>query len=214
MKTILISVFMLLVVAGFAQKKQSLFNGKNLEGWTIYVNDPKISPETFFYVKDGVIETVGVPMGYLRTKKEYSNYRLHVEWCYPEKPTNSGVFVHTNGSDKIWPPHYQCQLKHGSAGDFIVNAVGEKTTVGDSVYIGTEKIKPIAVKLHESNEKKAGEWNSFDITCKGNTVEVKVNGLLQNKAFNCSMTKGGIGLQAEGSKIQFRNLWIEKIKGR
>jgi len=26
------------------------------------------------------------------------------------------------------------------------------------------------------------------------------------------LTKGGIGLQAEGSKIQFRNIWIEKIK--
>jgi hypothetical protein len=66
--------------------------------------------------------------------------------------------------------------------------------------------------LHPSNEKPAGEWNSFDITCKGNTVEIKVNGLLQNVATNCSLTKGGIGLQAEGSKIQFRNLWIEKIR--
>lgn len=32
MKTILISVFMFLAVSGFAQKKQSLFNGKNLIG--------------------------------------------------------------------------------------------------------------------------------------------------------------------------------------
>jgi hypothetical protein len=212
MKTILISVFMFLAIAGSAQKKQSLFNGKDLKGWTIFISDPKISPEKYFYVKDGVIETVGVPMGYLRTKKEYSNYRLHVEWRWPEKPTNSGVFVHTNGPDKIWPAHYQCQLKVGNAGDFIVNAVGEKTTAGDSIYVGTEKVKPIAVKLHESSEKKAGEWNSYDITCKGGEVEVKVNGVLQNKVVKCSMTKGAIGLQAEGSKIQFRNIWIEKIK--
>jgi len=176
------------------------------------VNDPKISPEKFFYVNNGMIETPGVPMGYLRTKKEYANYHLHVEWCYPEKPTNSGIFVHTNGPDKMWPQHYQCQLKTLCAGDFIVNAVGEKATAGDSIYVGTEKVKPIAVKLHPTNEKNPGEWNSYDIVCKGNTVEVSVNGLLQNIAKNCSMTKGSIGLQAEGSKIRFRNIWIEKVK--
>jgi hypothetical protein len=112
----------------------------------------------------------------------------------------------------LWPKHYQCQLKTLCAGDFIVNAVGEKVTAGDSIYIGTEKVKPIAVKLKPCNEKQPGEWNSYDIVCKGNTVEISVNGLLQNTIKDCSMTKGSIGLQAEGSKIQFRNLWVEKIE--
>ena len=212
MKTILISVFMFLAVSGFAQKKQSLFNGKNLKGWTIYVEDPSVELGKFFYVNNGMIETPGVPVGYLRTKNKYSNYRLHVEWCYPENPTNSGILLHVTGFDKIWVAHYQSQLKHGNAGDFIVHGVGDKATIRDSVYISTETDKPVVPKLHPSNEKPAGEWNSFDITCKGNTVEIKVNGLLQNIATNCSLTKGAIGLQAEGSKIQFRNLWIEKIR--
>lgn len=212
MKNILVAVLVFVTVSGFAQKRESLFNGKNLKGWTIWVNDKNVSPEKFFYVKDGAIETPGVPMGYLRTKKEFANYHLHVEWCYPEKPTNSGVFIHTNGPDQQWPLHYQCQLKDGNAGDFIVNATGERATAGDSIYIGTEKVKPIAAKLHASNEKQAGEWNSYDIVCKGDQVEVTVNGLLQNTAVKCSMVKGGIGLQAEGSKIRFRNIWIEKLK--
>lgn len=212
MKNILVAIFLLIFLNGYSQKRESLFNGKDLKGWTIFVNDPSVKPESFFYVKNGVIETVGVPMGYLRTKKEYSNYRLHVEWCYPEKATNSGVFVHTNGPDQMWPKHYQCQLKNLCAGDFIVNAIGEKATAGDSIYVGTEKVKPIAVKLKPCNEKPVGEWNSYDIVCKGNTVEVSVNGLLQNTIKNCSMSSGSIGLQAEGSKIQFRNLWVEKIK--
>jgi hypothetical protein len=212
MKTLILVVLVSLTLSGFSQKKEKLFNGKNLDGWSIYVADQKISPENFFYVKDGVIETPGVPMGYLRTKKEYENYRLHVEWRYPEKPTNSGVFIHTVGPDKIWPRHYQCQLKHLSAGDFIIQDEGLSATVRDTVYVSTVKIKPIAPKLKASSENKPGEWNSYDIVCKGNTVEVKVNGVLQNYATNCSETKGGIGLQAEGSKIQFRNIRIEKIK--
>ena len=212
MKTILISAFMLLAVVGFAQKKQSLFNGKDLKSWIIYTNDSKVIPEKYFYVNDEMIETVGVPAGYIRTKKKYANYRLHVEWCYPEKPTNSGILLHANKPDKIWITHYQAQLKHQNAGDFIVHGVGEHATIRDSVYTSTEKDKPVVPKIHPSNENQVGEWNSFDITCKGNTVEVKVNGLLQNVATNCSLTKGSIGFQAEGSKIRFRNIWIEKIK--
>ena len=123
MKTILLVLLVTFSVAGFSQKKQQLFNGKNLKGWTIYVSDSTMAKSKFFYVKNGVIETPGVPMGYLRTKKEFENYRLHVEWCYPEIPTNSGVFLHTVGPDKIWPRHYQAQLKHLSAGDFIVRTL-------------------------------------------------------------------------------------------
>jgi hypothetical protein len=211
MKNLLILGLLFISIVGVAQKKQLLFNGKNLKGWTIYVNDSTINPKNYFYAKNGMIETVGIPMGYIRTNKKYSNYRLHIEWCYPENPTNSGVFLHTNGIDKLWPAHYQCQLKHGNAGDIIVHGVGKSATIGDSIYVSTEKLKPIAAKMHDSNEKPAGEWNSYDITCNGNSIEVKVNGVLQNKAIKCSMTEGYIGLQAEGSKIQFRNLWIEKI---
>ncbi len=212
MKTIFISIFVILTVSGFAQKKQSLFNGENLNDWTIYVEDKNVNPDDYFYVKDGVIETVGVPVGYIRTNKKYSNYKLHIEWRYPEEPTNSGIFLHTTKPDKIWIAHYQAQLKHGNAGDFIVHGVGVRATIGDSVCVSTEEVKPLIAKMHDSNEKKAGEWNSYDITCKDNTIEIKVNGLLQNKAINCSLTEGAIGMQAEGSKIQFRNLWIQKIK--
>lgn len=211
MKTILISLFVFLSVAGFAQKKQSLFNGKNLKGWTIYVNDPNIVPQNYFYVKDGVIETTGVPVGYLRTKKEFSNYRLHIEWRYPEKEVNSGIMLHVTGPDKIWVSHYQANLKHLSVGDFVVHGVGQKAILGGKEYVSTEKDKPVIPKLNPANEKPAGEWNTYDIICKGDAIEVTVNGVLQNTATNCSMTKGAIALQAEGCKIQFRNLWIEKI---
>jgi hypothetical protein len=211
MKLLILIVLVTFSFYSYSQKKEVLFNGKNLNGWSVYISDPAIKPSAFFYVKDGVIETPGIPTGYLRSKKEFENYRLHIEWRYPEIPTNSGIFIHTSGPDKIWPKHYQCQLKHLFAGDFIVQDEGLSATVRDTVYLSTAKVKPIAPKMKPSSENKAGEWNSYDIVCKGNTIEVKVNGVLQNYATKCSLTKGGIGLQAEGSKIQFRNIWIEKI---
>lgn len=212
MKTVLSTLFIVFAFNVCAEKKQPLFNGKNLDGWSIHLSDSSITPEEFFYVKDGYIETIGVPVGYLRTDDEFENYTLHIEWRYPEKPTNSGIFVHTNGPDLIWPGHYQGQLKHQNAGDFIVHGVGMKATLADSVYTSTETVKPLIPKLNPSNEKPAGEWNSYDIICNGNTITLKVNGVVQNVATDCSVSKGGIGLQAEGSKIQYRNLWVKKIK--
>lgn len=211
MKTILFTVLVAFLLVSCSDKKEVLFNGQNLDGWEIFVFDSITNPSDFFYVKDGMIETAGVPVGYLRTTKEFSDYKLHVEWRYPEEPTNSGIFVHTNGPDLIWPGHYQGQLKHENAGDFIVHGIGMKATLRDTVYTSSEETKPLISKLKESSEKPAGEWNSYDILCKGNTIELRVNGKLQNVAGNCSVTEGGIGLQAEGSKIQFRNIWIVPI---
>jgi len=212
MKPIYITLLALFLLPACNSERESLFNGSNLDGWTIYVEDPTVNPDEFFYVNDGMIETVGVPAGYLRTEKEYSDYHLHVEWRYPEEPTNSGVFIHTSGPDLIWVTHYQAQLKFQNAGDFIVHGVGVSATLNDTVYVSTAEKKPLIPKFHPTNEKPAGEWNSYDITCLGSTIEIKVNGVLQNRATNCSLTKGGIGFQAEGSKIQFRNLWIEPVK--
>lgn len=211
MKTTLFSLLVLLMAVSCSNKKESLFNGENLDGWTIYVEDSAINPTEYFYVNDGMIETVGVPVGYMRTEKEYENYKLHVEWRYPEEPTNSGIMLHMNKPDMIWISHYQAQLKHENAGDFIIHGIGNSATLNDTVYTSTADTKPLIAKFEATNEKPAGEWNSYDIVCNGSTIELYVNGLLQNVATDCSVTKGQIGLQAEGSKIQFRNLWLEPI---
>jgi hypothetical protein len=196
----------------FSQKKVVLFDGKNLNGWTAFTKDPNFDKSKLFYVKDDVIESPGVPMGYLRTDKQFSNYRLHVEWRWVDNPGNSGILIHVNGPDMLWPAHYQGQLKAGDAGDFVLQGVGEKITVRDTVFTSSEKVKPLIRKDKPSSEKEPGQWNSMDVTAKGNTVIIKVNGVLQNSGKNCSLTKGAIGLQAEGAKIQFKNIWLTQLK--
>lgn len=188
MKALILSVLICVTLESLAQKREVLFNGENLDGWNIVVNDTAVLPSNFFYVNDGMIETVGVPYGYIRTKKAYSDYKLHVEWRYPNKPSNSGVYIHINGPDKIWPKSFQCQLKYHNAGDFIVGGTNLSATIRDSLYVSTREIQPLIPKSNPTNEKPSGEWNSYDITCLGNTIEIKVNGLLQNTVKNCSIT--------------------------
>jgi len=186
-------------------KTEALFNGKNLKNWVFYLRDSSVDPEKVFTVKNGVIHITGDPFGYMRTKKAYSDYTLKLEWRWPEEATNSGVFVHAQLPDTIWPRCIENQLKAGSAGDFVCMN-------GASMNEQTSKTARVVVKKNASNEKTPGEWNLMEVKCYGSTVEVYINGLLQNKATGTNISSGHICLQSEGKAIEFRNVAITRLK--
>jgi len=182
-----------------------LFNGKDLNNWVFQLRDPAVDPATVFTVQNGVIHITGDPFGYMRTKEIYSDYKLHVEWRWPGEASNSGVFVHGQLPDKIWIPVIECQLQAGNAGDFVCMG-------GSSMAEVTNKQRPVAKKMAESSEKPVGEWNTMEIVCKANTIEVSVNGVLQNKGTELFASSGYICLQSEGKDIEFRNVYLNKLK--
>ena len=185
----------------------SLFNGKDFEGWHMYLKDADADPEDVWKVRDGAIWCTGNPTGFIRTKKEYSDFKLVFEWRWPEKPGNSGVLLHMSGEEKIWPLCMEAQLMHKRAGDLV----------GMGCNFNENKAKkggPISYAPHmnDSNEKKPGGWNTYEIVCNGDTIELKVNGQLQNKATGVSIRKGFIGFQSEGVPIMFRNFKLTPLK--
>ncbi len=185
-------------------KTIQLFNGKNLNNWVFQLRDESIDPATVFKVQDGVIHITGDPFGYMRTKAIYSDYKLHVEWRWPSEATNSGVFVHGQQPDAIWLKCVECQLKAGSAGDFVcMNGADMKER--------TNKTVSSVKKMAESSEKPAGEWNSMDVVCEGNTITVYVNGVLQNKGTEVTVSEGHICLQSEGKDIEFKNVFLTTL---
>lgn len=196
-----------------ADEKVLVFNGKNLENWTVFTEAPDTDPGDLFWVEDGMIYSPGVPNGYIRTTETYSNYKLHVEWRWLEEPTNSGVLIHVSGRDMIWPHCIECQLMHEHAGDLVLMGKGAGITIGDSTYMITSEERRYAVipKFEDPSEKPAGEWNSYDITTLNGDLEVLVNGVLQHKGSGLTLTEGNILLQSEGSPIQFRNIYLERL---
>ena len=182
---------------------ESLFNGKDLTNWVFHLKDTTVDPESVFMVKEGIIHIAGDPFGYMRTREQYSNYKLKLEWRWPDEATNSGVFIHAQTPDAIWPACIECQLKAGSAGDFICMG-------GSDMYERTDKTKIVVAKKTASNEKPVGEWNTLEVTCRDNSITVLVNGLLQNEATGVTLSKGYICLQSEGKDIEFRNISLTK----
>jgi hypothetical protein len=188
-----------------AWEKIVLFNGKDLSNWVFTLKDKSVDPASVFMVHDGVIHITGQPFGYMRTKEVYSDYRLHAEWRWPVEASNSGVFVNAQQPDTIWLKCVECQLKAGSAGDFVCMN-------GSDMDERTDKSKRMVTKLAESSEKPVGQWNTIEIVCKANTIEVTVNGVVQNKGTNVTVTKGSICLQSEGGNVEFRNVFLNKLK--
>jgi hypothetical protein len=180
-----------------------LFNGKDLSNWVFQLKDPAVDPATVFNVQNGVIHISGNPFGYMRTKDVYSEYKLHLEYRYPVEATNSGVFVHAQLPDTIWIKSFECQLQAGNAGDFIC--------MNGSTMNEQKNNSRVVKKLAASSEKPTAEWNTMEITCKSNTIEVYVNGVLQNKATGVSAAKGHICLQSEGKDIEFKNVYVTKL---
>jgi len=189
-------------------KKVVLWNGKDFTGWTRVVADPAVNVDTVWQVRDGVLWCSGKPNGYIRTQTPYADYRLHVEWRWPETPTNSGVFVHAGGPDRVWPVCIECQLKAGSAGNFVLMNGAGLTVDGADRRNPAQQFVSIK-KKNPPTERYPGQWNSYDIECRGGSIRCLVNGVLQNEGTKASPASGWICLQSEGGPIEFRNIYLE-----
>ena len=193
-------------------KKIQLWNGMDFSQWELFLPTDTVDVKDVWSVKDGVIHCKGVPNGYMRTKSEYSNYTLHLDWRWVETGSNSGVLLHSQEPDQVWPNCIECQLKSGKAGDFVLIGEGN-ITVNDEKYRNTERFLVIP-KNGESSEKPIGEWNSYKIICSEDKITCYVNGVLQNEGTQASLSKGKIGLQSEGAPIEFRDIRLELLKRR
>jgi len=191
------------------KQKTVLFNGKDFAGWKKFIPNKGVDVDKVWTIKDGVIHCLGKPNGYIRTTTRYGNYKLHVEWRWTGKPTNSGCLLHAQLPDRTWPKCVEAQMMNQNAGDFWL--LTHSTITVDGKKVGPKMYANVK-KKHPSNEKPQGEWNSYDITCDGGTVRLMVNGLLQNEGTEADPSHGYICLQSEGSPIEFRNVYLEPLK--
>ncbi len=188
-----------------------LLHENDLDNWTCDLDQPGVKLEDVWAVRDGVLSCKGKPTGVLRTKDDYENYMLELEWRWPPGTPggNNGVLVHASDPRVlgIWPRSIEVQLQKDEAGDFWI--------IGTTLHVPNEeqrKKNRRYFNLTDGSEKPMGEWNHIEITCRGNEVLVKVNGVLVNHATDCSVTRGAICLQSEGVPIEYRNIRLMPLR--
>ena len=189
----------------------TLFNGKDLTGLKLVMKDAGADPAATWYITNGVIHCVGKPQSYIRTEQTYSNYFLTVEWRFVKiapKADNSGVLVHMQTPDKVWPPCVQVQGKHTRMGDLILMAGAESKE-----HKGMDANTAVPFhKEYQDAEKPAGEWNKFDTICRGSTVQSFINGKYANQTTECTVTAGAIGVQCEGAELEIKSMVLTPLK--
>ncbi len=191
------------------QSGVELFNGKDFSGWT-FCTRSNSAPEKTWSVTNGVIHCTGQPYGYARTEQIFRNYRLTVVWRFVKvapHADNSGIFVHIQPPDKVFPECVECQGQFRHQGDFILS--GGASADG---HPSNGKKATFIPQTGPPNEQPAGEWNTNRIICCGDTIELTVNGRKMNRITGCNLASGFIGIQSEGGAIEIRKITLEPLK--
>jgi hypothetical protein len=175
-------------------QEQSLFNGKDLSGWTIYGTEK-------WYVEDGLLVSESGPdaqYGYLATDKYYKNFVLTLEF-FQEADGNSGVFIRsTIDGTKV------------SGWQVEVAPKGHHTGGVYESYGRGWLIKPSAEK---ESVLKEGAWNKMKIQLSGDELTSWLNGveMVSIKDDKIGAGEGSIALQIHdggGIKVKWRNIKI------
>ena len=199
MKKILLSISILLLLGSFAlpQKKQQIFNGKDLTGWKIYGTEK-------WYVDKGQLVCESGPdkqYGYLATNKFYKNFDLSVEFLQ-ESNGNSGIFFRsTIEGTKI--AGWQCEIApKGQDSGGIYESYGR----GWLAQIEDEK----------ENILIPGKWNKMRLRVEGSRVQTWLNEkpMVDLTDEKIGKADGSIALQIHsggGIKVRWKNMRIEEL---
>ncbi len=169
------------------------------------------APENTWSVTNGVIHCLGRPAGFARTEgaKTYANYKLTAEWRFVQVAPhrdNTGIMIHMQLPDKVWPKCIECQGQNQKVGDYWLQS-------GSSAagYTGDGKKAVHVPMTSPPNEKPIGEWNTYEIIARGDTVESIVNDKSMNKITGANVSAGFIGIQSEGADIEVLKIFIEPL---
>lgn len=198
-----------------------LFNGKDLAGWKGLVENPiaraKMNTEQLdeaqaqadvrmrkdWVVEDGLLTYVGDGFDNLCTNRQYADFEMIVDWRLDpdgDEP-DAGVYLRGTPQVQIW--------------DIRRTNVGAQVGSGGLYNNQKNESRPSCVA-----DNRLGEWNTFIIRMQGDRVTVSLNGVkvvdnvvLENY-WNRNLPifpKEQIEMQAHGSKVQFRDIYIKEL---
>ncbi|MBK9167523.1 MAG: DUF1080 domain-containing protein [Bryobacterales bacterium] len=200
MRAALLALTLLFAVqGGWAQDGfRPLFNGKNLDGWD---GDPRL-----WSVRDGMIvgSTEGVTLetnSFLITRESFGDFVLRAK--VKLRNHNSGIQFRSEALPNWVVAGYQADMAENNYWGSIYD---EKGTRGILVNGWKDKAEKVI---------RATDWNDYEITCQGDRITVKLNGLVTAELQDSARLRGVIALQLHrGPPMQahFRDIAIKVLK--
>ena len=177
-----------------------LFNGKNLDGWE---GDPQL-----WKAQDGMIvgSTEGHPLEYnnfLSTKKTYANFILKTQ--VKLRNHNSGIQFRSEYVPGLkWAVRgYQVDMAENNYWGCLYEEKGTRGILVNSWKDKGEKVVHLK------------DWNSYEILCEGNHIQLKLNGEVTADLHDDKWKEGFLGLQLHAGppmQVFFRDIQIKILK--
>ena len=182
--------------AGF----RPLFDGKTLKGWD---GDPRL-----WSVRDGAIvgSTEGVSLtdnSFLISTQKHADFILRAETKL--RNHNSGIQFRSEALPNWVVRGLQADMAEGNWWGSIYDEKGKRGTIVNGWKgKGETVLKP-------------NDWNEYEITCNGELIQLKLNGLLTAELHDTpeSPRSGILALQLHKGvpmEVQFRNIRIKELK--
>lgn len=186
----------------------SIFNGKDLTGWA--------GPLENYEVVDGAIVCKAGKGGTLYHEDVLSDFVVRLEFKVPENG-NNGLAIRYPGKGN---PAYDamCELQ-------VLDNTGSKYTKLDPRQYHGGAYGMVAA--HVGYLRPVGDWNYQEVTVKGSTVKVELNGTVildadlstvdpvtfmdGKKHPGLGLTEGHFGFAGHNDPVQFRNIAVKKL---
>lgn len=178
--------------------------------------------ETWKVMKDGTLSNTGLPIGVVRSEKQYENFILHVEWKHMEAGGNSGVFAWSGakpvGKNPL-PDGVEIQMLDLEWVDLnLRDGVKPPIAYVHGELFGVQGVNTVPdnprgdrSKSVENRVKGKGEWNTYDVVCVDGVIKLAVNGKFVNGISKSTQKKGYLCLEAEGAQIFYRNFKVIEL---
>ncbi|HEX4326576.1 MAG TPA: DUF1080 domain-containing protein [Burkholderiales bacterium] len=165
----------------------SLMKGNSLDGWS------QIGAGNW-HATDGMFVGEKGKAGFLVSDHKYKDFMIRAEFWVSDD-ANSGIFI--RGQD---------QKSMTGKNAYEVNIFDRRPdpTYGTGAIVNTAKAEVVL--------KAGGKWNTYEITAKGDTFLITLNGVVTvNNVHNGDHSMGYIGLQSDGGTVKFRKFEIKEL---
>lgn len=199
----LVRTSIVLLLAGFSLSAASdpLFNGRDLSGWVVMHGGEWTVEDGALVGRNGTNWTTNPEHSgsWLRTEKEYGDFVMELEYAISPRG-NSGIHFRSALEKNPSFTGYEMQ---------IVDDAGREPRKGSTGALYD------VVAASRNMSRPAGEWNKVRLTCKGNRIQVELNGEKIVDYVGDRSTRGYIGLQNHDARsvIKFRNIRVTETGG-
>ena len=182
-----------------------VFNGKDFTGWA--------GPVENYEVVEGAVVCKKGKGGTIYTKEQYGDFVVRLEFKVPANGNNGLAIRYPGTGDPAYTGMCELQVL-----DDKYKGIDPRQAHGSAYGMAAAK---------RGHQKPIGEWNTQEVTVKGATIKVVLNGTTildadlskvdpatfmgKSKHPGLALTKGHFGFAGHGDAVQFRKIEIKKL---